>query len=495
MKIRKNPQLFEANALLFLKELSRKYKQKLTLGTIPVQEWKDIKDQGFDLFWAMGVWERSPAARHCALQESSLRQAYDAALPGWKDKDIPGSPYAVHAYALSPVLGKEDDLRQVRNLLNQIDVGLILDFVPNHMALDHPWTVARQDCFVRASGDRVKNHSGLFFNGPNGTHFAHGRDPYFPPWRDTVQVNFFSNEARKSAVETLLKIAKIADGVRCDMAMLGLNHVFEKTWGPFLDGAERPKKEFWQEVIEAVKSEHPDFIFMAEAYWDLEWELQQLGFDYTYDKKLYDRLLHASPEEIRGHLKADLSYQEHSVRFIENHDEPRAVTAFGREKSQAAAVITSTVPGLHFFYNGQLTGKKIHLPVQLATEPEESPDRELQGFYKILLDYINQEPLHQGKWQMLEIRAAGDENSTCQNCLSWSWEWKDRIALIVVNYSSTPSQARILIPQSWIKGKSLVFSDQLTERSYDRESNDLAEWGLYVDLGPWKAHLFDLKVK
>ncbi len=494
MKIRKHPELFEVNALLYLKRLSQKYKQKLSLETIPVQEWKDLKDQGFDLFWPMGVWQRSPAARQCALKELSLRHAYDTLLPGWKESDIPGSPYAVHSYTVDQSLGKDEDLRQVRGLLNQLGMGLMLDFVPNHMALDHPWTVSQPDCFVRGAQAKVKYHSELFFKTSQGVYLAHGRDPYFPPWKDTVQVNFFSGAARKAAIETLLRIAKIADGVRCDMAMLGLSHVFEKTWGPFLDGTARPKEEFWYEVIEAVKTQYPDFVFMAEAYWDLEWELQQLGFDFTYDKKFYDRLLHASTEEIRGHLKADLAYQEHSVRFIENHDEPRAVKAFGWEKSQAAAVAIATVPGLRFFYDGQLTGKKIHLPVQLGTEPREEPDRELFGFYKILLDYANQEALHQGKWQLMKIRPAWEGNPTYLHFLTWAWEWKTRVCFVVINYSSFPSQVRIPLPEWWFKKSLLTFKDKYTGRSYERDSKELKERGLYVDLAPWKAHLFELEI-
>ena len=39
-------------------------------------------------------------------------------------------------------------------------------------------------------------------------------------------------------------------------------------------------------VIPAVKGRHREFQFIAEAYWDLEWELQQQSFDFSYDKKL-----------------------------------------------------------------------------------------------------------------------------------------------------------------------------------------------------------------
>src|SRR5512132_1770209 len=73
----------------------------------------------------------------------------------------------------------------------------------------------------------------------------------------------------------------------------------------------------------------PGFLFMAEVYWDLEWTLQQQGFDYCYDKRLYDRLREGRARPIRDHLVAPLDYQDELARFLENHDEPRAAATFG----------------------------------------------------------------------------------------------------------------------------------------------------------------------
>ena len=72
-------------------------------------------------------------------------------------------------------------------------------------------------------------------------------------------------------------------------------------------------------------------LFMAEAYWDMEWTLQQQGFDLCYDKRLYDRLLHDPADSVRGHLQAE-RLPGGLIRFIENHDEPRARPAFDRRR-------------------------------------------------------------------------------------------------------------------------------------------------------------------
>ena len=141
-------------------------------------------------------------------------------------------------------------------------------------------------------------------------------------------------------IQTLNEIAGQCDGVRCDMAMLMMNDVFSRTWGAFVGAA--PPQDYWPSVIGPVRADHPGFVFIAEAYWDLEWALQQQGFDYCYDKRLYDRIVHGPPEQARLHLSADLPYQQGLVRFIENHDETRAVAAFGPARSQTAAVAALT---------------------------------------------------------------------------------------------------------------------------------------------------------
>src|SRR5262249_36697057 len=151
--------------------------------------------------------------------------------------------------------------------------------------------------------------------------------------------------------------AEQCDGVRCDMAMLLLSDIFQRTWGE--RAGAYPAQEYWSEIIQAVRHSHPDFLFMAEAYWDLEWTLQQLGFDYCYDKRLYDRLEHEDANSVRGHLMASLDYQQKLVRFIENHDEPRALAAFPLAKARAAAVTTSTLPGAKLFHEGQFEGRRV----------------------------------------------------------------------------------------------------------------------------------------
>lgn len=423
--MRRHPHVLEINAWLFVRRLSRKYGKTLTLVSIPETEWKRIAGQGFDAVWLMGVWQRSPGSRDKALHEPALRRAYDAVLPDWKPEDIAGSPYAVYAYEIDGRLGRPGDLEKLRSHLNRAGLKLILDFVPNHLALDHPAALTHPEYFIEGNPEDAKKNPGLFFQTAGGRLLAHGKDPFFDAWSDSVQINFFSEAAREFLTDELLKIAGSADGVRCDMAMLGLNAVFAKTWGRFISPV-LPEKEFWAHAVHRVKHHFRDFVFMAEVYWDREWELQQLGFHFTYDKKLYDRLLHGLPEPVLGHLHAEAHYQEKSVRFIENHDERRAAEIFGPEKSRAAAVIMSTVPGMRFFYDGQMQGRKLRLPVQLGREPEEQPDPEMESFYERLLDWTRHEALHEGKWHLLKTEP--------HQLLAWCWQYKKDCKIVIVNY-------------------------------------------------------------
>ncbi len=105
--MRANPHLFEAHAFWLLNRLSERYSKPLTLAAVPDKEWKALADRGFDILWLMGVWTRSPGARQKALDDPALRRAYETVRPGWSQKDVAGSPYAVFDYSLDPFLGKD----------------------------------------------------------------------------------------------------------------------------------------------------------------------------------------------------------------------------------------------------------------------------------------------------------------------------------------------------------------------------------------------------
>jgi hypothetical protein len=232
-------------------------------------------------------------------------------------------------------------------------------------------------------------------------------------------------------------------------------------------------------------------VMMAEVYWDLEWVLQQQGFDFTYDKQLYDRLRSADASAVRNHLKADLDFQNHGVRFLENHDEPRAASTFRPQHHRAAALVTYLTPGLKFFHEGQWDGRTIHASIHLGRRPPEPVNAPLRAFYDRLLACVRRPEVQNGRWQLLECRRAWDDNPTAANFIAWLWQQDGRRLLVVVNYA--PSQGQCLVPlPGELAGKSWKFRDLLDDAVYERQGDELAGRGLFVDLPPWGGHVFEV---
>jgi hypothetical protein len=481
----RHPVIYEINTWVWLNELTRKNGLAVTLASVPDAEWGAIAASGIDLVWLMGVWQRSPAGIRTAMKNEGLMASFRQALPDFIAADNVGSPYCVHRYEVDPHLGGKAGLAAARDRLASRGIGLILDFVPNHVAPDHPWATEHPEYFIKGSRADLASDPKSFIQAERQV-FACGRDPYFPAWPDVLQLNAFDPGLRQAAANTLLDIAGRCDGVRCDMAMLMLNSVFERTWGT--RAGARPVADYWSTIIPAIKAQFPDFKFIAEAYWDLEWELQQQGFDFCYDKRLYDRLEKENAESIRLHLLADIGYQEKLVRFIENHDEPRAATAFGSERLRAVAVAALTLPGAKLLHEGQLEGHRVRLPVFLGRRPPETPDEGLKAFYLRLLKTLGAAAFKSGEWHRCECQGWPD-NPSWRNLLAWCWRSEDDLRLVVVNFSGSSSQGLIRLDAYTRRNQFFVLEDAFSGDWYSRSGDEMAQPGLFVDLPAWGLHL------
>ena len=485
----KHPLIYEINTWVWLHELGRKYKSTITLATVPAEEWDRLSSIGADAIWFMGVWERSPSGIEIAMQNQGLLEDFRRALPDFSPEDNVGSPYCVRSYVVDEHLGGPMGLAAARSILRERGMRLILDFVPNHVAPDHPWVNDDPEYFIQGKTDDARSNPSSFIEA-GGRVFACGRDPYFPAWPDVLQLNAFQPRLRQAVIDTIAEIARQCDGIRCDMAMLMLNNIFERTWG--YRAGEKPVDDYWTTVIPALKAKWPEFRFIAEAYWDLEWELQQQGFDYCYDKTLYDRMEHGGAENVRLHLLADLSYQDGMVRFIENHDEPRAAATFPFGKGRAAAVAIRTLTGARLLHEGQFEGLRVRLPVFLGRRPAESLDHDLAGFYHNLLKAINNDVFRNGEWRLCE-QSGWPDNQSWRNILAWCWVKDEEHYVIVINFWEGPTQALVHVPWDELRGKKWRFNDVLSGESYDRSGDEIRNAGLYVDLGPWECHLFQVR--
>ncbi|MDB5159765.1 MAG: alpha amylase [Candidatus Saccharibacteria bacterium] len=426
--------IYEINTPIFLREVSLRTGHVVTLADIPEQEWDAIAHPSIDTVWFMGVWKRSPIAREMAKDEEWLKEA----LPDMKDEDLLGSAYSIQEYVVDESLGGNDGLAVAREALKQRGIKIIVDYVPNHVGIDHHWVIEHPDYFLSGTEHELKRHPEAFVHTPSGI-FAKGKDPNFEPWSDVLQLNAFSPGFRQEVVGTLQYIASIADGVRCDMAMLMMNTIFKDTWKHRV--GDIPETEYWPHIITAVREVRPDFLFLAEVYWDKQQDLLDQGFDLCYDKDLYDHLLHGSLHKIREHLERPVEYQNHLLRFLENHDEERAAHEFPLEKHKAAAVVTMTLPGSHLYHDGEREGRKIRIPVHLGRRADEVPNEMLINFYDKLQSFVQSKDLEHKKWQLTPVKSRLLHRES-RHVIAWTWSNQESQCTVFVNYSHEKAVVR-----------------------------------------------------
>ncbi len=484
------PSLYEINTRVWLTELGRRGGRGATLDDIADGDLDRWAGLGFTWLWWLSVWEIGQAGQRVSRSEPAWRREFQETLPDLTEEDIPGSGFAITGYRVQPGLGGDEALARLRARMRQRGLKLMLDFVPNHTGLDHPWVEEHPEYYIRGTEQDLarapQNYTRIQRRGGDLV-LAYGRDPYFAGWPDTLQLDYSNPDVAEAMAGELAKVAALCDGVRCDMAMLVLPDVFERTWG-------LRANPFWPEATRRVREQVPGFLLLAEVYWDLEWTMHQQGFDYAYDKRLYDRLRAGHARPVREHLHAGLDYQNKLARFMENHDEPRAAAAFPDGPHQAAAVVTFLAPGLRFFHQGQFEGRLKRVSPHLGRAPSEEVNPVLRLFYERLLEVLRRSPVRRGHWRLLECLPAWDGNGSCHAFIAFAWEEPGaRSLLAVVNFADHPSQCYLPLPFLDPHPGEWRLRDLWGEAHYVRRAADLHARGLYLALAPWQYHVFELQ--
>ena len=273
------PILFQINTRAWMTDLARSLNRTVTLDDIADSTLDEWQARGFDWIWLLSVWTTGAVGQRISRQNAEWRHEFQETLKDLTENDIAGSGFAITAYTVSSLLGGDAALARLRERLRRRGLRLMLDFVPNHTAVDNPWVIERPEVYVGGTESDIARTPGNYFRldgAQGGRIVAHGRDPYFPGWPDTLQLDYSNPATIEVMSEQLSRIGERCDGVRCDMAMLVLPDVFERTWG-------HRAISFWPDAIRRVRARSPGFVFMAEVYWDLEWTMMQQGFDFAYE--------------------------------------------------------------------------------------------------------------------------------------------------------------------------------------------------------------------
>ncbi|MBI3291670.1 MAG: hypothetical protein HYZ73_02515 [Elusimicrobia bacterium] len=480
---------------------------------ITARDLRMLVRKGFRAIWIMGIWKVGERAK-----DISKRYA----------EDFVGSPFAISDYTLDPDLGTADDFRALVSRAHREGLKVLVDFVPNHTSLDSRLLAEHPELFIHRvlqgeeatlpEEELLRRHPHYYFvyeapnypergkRGKKRILVAHGNDPHFYPWIDTAQLDYAHPELRRLMVETLKTIARLVDGVRCDMAMLVLREQVKRHRHPDVSWEEFNRlmpREFWEEAIPAVKAVTPRFIFIAESYWNLERYLQQLGFDLTYNKQLYDHLRSViwggEPEGLMQFLRdVGQPFLERSLHFLENHDEERAITTFGDGGQRAAAVLVSTLPGVLLVHQGQLEGWQERLPVQRVIPlSQEPPHPTLPGFYEQLLRIVSTPLFQTGTFRLLPTNN--------RKLFAASRRLGRTTAIVVINLSNTVQRGSVTLPaEEWgfqrhrkYQLKDLFYPLKPPEirarptvtREYRYLGSELIQEGLYVELDGFDAHI------
>jgi len=503
------------NTRAWLNDLSSKAGEPITVGSVPKHEWTRLFNQ-FDSFWFMGIYQASEASHQHSIKWS---HEYKPNMPDLDvDSDVDASPFAIPEYSPNPkVASSWEEWDEMVDMLHDNGKKTMLDFVPNHVGLDHAWAKSHPEYFIQGRSDQVSANPGGYkkYQSEDGYEYflAHGKDPNFSEWQDTLQLNYANPDLQAEMENIVLDLVDHSDGLRCDMAMLLNPGTFLRTWGDHLSKTERDyisSNEFWPKVTAKAKDKaremgKDNFYFIAEAYWDKE-ELGRKGFDYIYGKEFYDhlnRLAHnkegEKPENLRWHLIHLMTANQEGrpykdVLFTENHDENRAPKVFGADAAKAATVISGCVPDSILLFNqGQEDGRTIKPPMQVNRFPTEEVHPETQRFYEDFLRLKRSKLFQSGSWRLAYLK--DDNPSIIAQQVEMS-EDPDRVmesgdesvlagAVVCTNFSRHTASCRI--PD--IAQDKLPYVYNLTDGKPIQNPDILDIEGMFVALEPWETQV------
>jgi len=367
----------------------------------------------------------------------------------------------------------------------------------------------------------------------------HGNDGTNMPWNDTAQLNYLLPEVREAVIQTILHVARNFPIIRFDAAMTLAKKHFQRLWFPEPgSGGAIPSRaehglswqqfheafpvEFWREVVDRVAQEAPDTLLLAEAFWLMEgYFVRTLGMHRVYNSAFMNMLRDEDNAKYRSVMKNTLEFDpeilKRFVNFMNNPDERTAVEQFGKgDKYFGVCVLMVTLPGLPMFGHGQVEGyaEKYGMEYRRAYWDEqvdgwlvERHEREIFPLLHrrhifaeardfLLYDFFAPEG-HVNEDVFAYSNRAGEErglvlyHNKFADCRGW-------IRASAACAVKGPDGGKTLQQRSLGEGLNLsgdadcyvIFRDAIRNLEFIRNSRELCERGLYVELNAYQCHVY-----
>lgn len=368
----------------------------------------------------------------------------------------------------------------------------------------------------------------------------HGNDGTSMPWNDTAQLDYLNPEVREAMIRTIIGVAQRFPVIRFDAAMTLTKRHYQRLWFPEPGtGGSIPTRvehgltkntlntlmpnEFWREVVDRVAQEAPDTLLLAEAFWLLEgYFVRTLGMHRVYNSAFMNMLRDEDNAKYRTVMKNTLEFDPEILRrfvnFMNNPDERTAVDQFGKDsKYFGVCILMITMPGLPMFGHGQIEGftEKYGMEYRRAYWEEEPDGYLIERHEKEIFPLLHKRHLFAGVGHFLLYDFFTPEGHVNENVFAYSNRYGDESTLVVYNNNNTPAKGWIRTSVAYaVKGgdkkqpilirKTLgeglgvnsghgsftIFRDHVSGLQYIRASRELAERGLYIELGPYQYHVF-----
>jgi glycosidase len=545
--------LIAKSSYVWLDQLSKQYKQSITrLDQIPDQELNRLANFGFTGLWLIGLWERSTASQK--IKQINGNPEAVASAYSLKSYDIAEDLGGTSAYEDLKERAWKRGIRLASDMVPNhmaIDSDWVKIhphwFVqtdhppfPNHtfngpeLANDDSMEIYIEDGYWHKS-DAAVTFKRVDKNTGHSVYMYHGNDGTGMPWNDTAQLNYMMPEVREALIQTILHVARQFPIIRFDAAMTLAKKHYQRLWFPQPGtGGDIPTRseyamtkdqfdtyfpeEFWREVVDRIQKECPDTLLLAEAFWMMEgYFVRSLGMHRVYNSAFMNMLKNEENENYRLMIQNVLEFNpqimKRYVNFMNNPDEDTAVDQFGKDdKYFGVCMLMCTMPGLPMFGHGQIEGfnekygmeyKKAYWDEPVDEDLVNRHRREIFPvlkkrklfsevdnfrFYNFVVDnsHVNENVyvysnIHNGERTLVLY------NNAYQQTAGW---FKDSL-----NYKADSGD---LNSESLIYALNLnhdeavytIFKDLISGLEYLRKNSEIAENGLFAELGGYKYQVF-----